>query len=660
MRNKKKKIGIIARIQYFIDNAMTKGMKSMMLILLLAVIVLSLVFGTVLGLTTNEVTVWSGIWESIMHIIDPGTITGDNGKSIVYMVLMSVATVCGLIIISTLIGIINTSITIKLENLKKGKSRIIENDHIVILGFDEEIYKIIEELITANREESKRKNSIVILDSSMTPEEMEEAVNKRIPNKYNTKLIYRKGIIYDVDSIDLCSVNTCRSVIVNVESDFVTIKCILAVASILKDNDNVHITAVIKNSDYKEAAMLASNNKVLLLDFEEIIAKMIAQAGRHTGASYVFSELFDFAGSEFYTVPADESLVGLNINEVNLYCPKAIFVGKEIKKTEKTEENGIVKITEVSEACLYPCIPEDEKIIHEDDRLIFISENSHINYLEKPHKSENKTPVVLNRKSKDLMSNILILRYSSKIETILSEQYKFLGEDSKITIAVKQEHTSKILDLKKKYKNIEIVENFDFSTDSLKKLIIDVKPESVIVLASTSDNRNDFEMSDMKRKAIMHREDSEIILLLLQLRSLINMSSEEFNFSITSEIQYSENQKLVSDTGVNDFVVGSVVTNEILAQVARQKNRYGIFEDIITAGGSDIIFKPASDYLEVGSTVKIFDIFAAEAKSKIDSVFIGYKKEKANSSGEYVFINPPKENEYVCEEKDLFIFIGKE
>ena len=36
-----------------------------------------------------------------------------------------------------------------------------------------------------------------------------------------------------------------------------TIKCILAVASIIKDNNKVHITAIIKNSDYKEAAMLA-------------------------------------------------------------------------------------------------------------------------------------------------------------------------------------------------------------------------------------------------------------------------------------------------------------------------------------------------------------------------------------------------------------------
>lgn len=648
--NKKKRIGIISRIQYSFDNAMSKGMKSMMMILLVIVALLSLIFGITLAFSSKEISIFSGIWTSIMHIIDPGTITADEGKSIVYMVLMSIVTICGVVITSTLIGIINTSITVKLENLKKGKSKIIENDHIIILGFDEEIYTIINELIIANRDESKRKKSIVILDGVLTPEEMEDAVNKRIHNKYNTKIIYRKGVIYDVDAIELCSVNTCRSVIVNVESDFVTIKCILAVASIIKDNSNVHITAVIKNPDYKEAAMLASNNKVHLLNFEDIIAKVIAQSGRYTGASHVFADLFDFNGSEFYTVKADEKLIGVDISEVNLYCPTAVFVGKEVKEGDEVK------------TYLFPCMPESERIIKKDDRLIFISETININVNSDAYKNKKQPVVSMKEFNNAIISNTLILRYSSKIETILKEEYNFFDENSKITIAVKEEHCKKLQEIKKRnnFKNLNIVENFDFSTEKLKNLIAEVRPDSVIVLASTSDNRNDFEMSDSRRKMIMHREDSEIILLLLQLRSLVDKSSDVFNFSITSEIQYSENQKLASDTGVNDFVVGSVITNEILAQVARQKNRLGIFNEIITAGDADIIFRPATDYIEAGQSAKIYDIFLAEAKQKSDYVFIGYKTEIPDENGKYVFINPEKKSKYVCRENDLFIFIGKE
>lgn len=648
MRNKKSKTGFFSKIQYLIDSTMTKGMKSMMLILFVAAAILSVLFGTFVGLTTGEATVMSGIWDSIMHIIDPGTITGDTDKSLMYMVVMSIATVCGLVIISTLIGIINTSITLKLEKIRKGKSKIIENDHIVILGFDEEIYKIIEELIISNRDETRKKKSIVILDAEKSPEEMDDAISKRIPNRYNTRIICRKGNIYDVDAIDMCSVNTCRSVIVNVESDFVTIKCILAVASVLKENDNVHITAVIKDSDYHQAAMIASNNRVLLLNFEEIIAKIIAQSGSHTGASHVFTELFGFKGSEFYTIPADEKLVGKKISEVNLYCDNAVFVGKEVKKGKN------------SRTYLYPSIPEEEQIVNEDDNLIFISSDSHIHYSDTPYLRENNVELEYKEDVERAVTSTLILRYSKKIETILAEHAKLSDKKSKVTVAVNPEDVEKVRLLKEAYgyENLEIIENFEFSSKRLKRLIERIRPQSVIVLASTTDNRNDFEMSDMKRKRLMYREDSEIILLLLQLKSLVNKT--DLDFSITSEIQYSENQNLVSKTGINDFVVGSVVTNQILAQVARQKNRLNIFQDIITAGGSDIVFRSATEFMKVGSKIKIYDIYSVASERESDIVFIGYKKDKADENGEFVFINPEKTTDYVCEENDLFVFIGKE
>jgi hypothetical protein len=64
--------------------------------------------------------------------------------------------------------------------------------------------------------------------------------------------------------------------------------------------------------------------------------------------------------------------------------------------------------------------------------------------------------------------------------------------------------------------------------------------------------------------------------------------------------------------------------------------------------------------MKVGSKIKIYDIYSLASESKSDIVFIGYKKDKADENGDFVFINPKKTSEYVCEEKDLFIFIGKD
>lgn len=644
-KNKGKKApGIFSKIRYHFDLAMSKGMKSMIGILIAASIIFSLLFGVALGMSSGDISIPSAIWTSVMHIIDPGTITADSGQGIVYMVLMSVATLFGIAVTSTLIGVINTIIMLKLENLKKGKSKIVENDHIVILGFDQEVYTIINELVISNKDESKRKQSIVILDGSMTPEEMEDCVSKNVPDLHNTKIIFRKGNIYDVDAIEKCSVNTCRSVIVNVENDFVTIKCILAVASIIKDNDKVHITAVIKNKNYAEAAQIAGNNKVMLLNFEDIIAKIIAQSGRYTGVSRVFTELFNYEGSEFYTMPANEKLIGKTLEEANLYCTNAVLVGKE-------DASG--------KTMLYSSVVGDNRIIRKEDNLIFIAKSRSVNCTNEPYFAKNDV-VHFKKIKSEIINNTLIFRYSKKIETILLEEYKFLNENSTITVAVKPEHVDKIKKIKNKHQlDRLVVEEFSFSREHLKSLIEKSQPESIIVLASASDNKNDYDISDERRMREMHKEDSEIILLLLQLRSLINENDKTFDYSITSEIQFSENQKLAKDTGVNDFVVGSILTNQILAQVSRQKSRLGIFQEIISAGNNDIIFKPAENFVDPGQTVKVFDIFKANKENK-NYVFIGYKKfdKKAPNSG--VFINPPKKSDYTCEENDLFIFIGNQ
>ena len=64
--------------------------------------------------------------------------------------------------------------------------------------------------------------------------------------------------------------------------------------------------------------------------------------------------------------------------------------------------------------------------------------------------------------------------------------------------------------------------------------------------------------------------------------------------------------------------------------------------------------------MKVGSKIKIYDIYSVASERESDIVFIGYKKDKADENGEFVFINPEKTTDYVCEENDLFVFIGKE
>ncbi len=90
---------------------------------------------------------------------------------------MLAVTLTGIFIISTLIGILSNGISDKLAELRKGRSRVLERDHVLILGWSQQIFPVIAELIEAGV--SRRRTTIVVL-ADQDRIEMEEAIRERV------------------------------------------------------------------------------------------------------------------------------------------------------------------------------------------------------------------------------------------------------------------------------------------------------------------------------------------------------------------------------------------------------------------------------------------------------------------------------------------------
>ena len=69
-----------------------------------------------------------------MRTLDTGTMGGDAGHP-GFLLGMLAVTLGGVFTTSMLIGIMSNALQSKLENLRKGRSRVIEKDHVVILGW---------------------------------------------------------------------------------------------------------------------------------------------------------------------------------------------------------------------------------------------------------------------------------------------------------------------------------------------------------------------------------------------------------------------------------------------------------------------------------------------------------------------------------------------
>ena len=89
------------------------------------------------------------LWQVTMRTIDTGTVAGDSGWS--YRIVGFLITLSGIFLVSALIGIIASGLDNRIDELRRGRSQVIETGHTVILGWSPQVFSIVAELALANR-----------------------------------------------------------------------------------------------------------------------------------------------------------------------------------------------------------------------------------------------------------------------------------------------------------------------------------------------------------------------------------------------------------------------------------------------------------------------------------------------------------------------------
>ena len=302
--DKKGKFNLKNRFKYWFDNRMTKGSLGFIRILIIVSVLLAILIAGIIILFhfNEEGEVASTFWDSIATIINAWMPSFGDG-SVGYVILMAIVAIAGVLFTSVLIGIITSAIEEKIDNLKKGNSMVLEKDHIVVLGFYPGEYTLLRQLILA----SAGKPTCVVVAEDMDREEMEESINENLDIPKNFRIVCRTVDITDPSSLEKCSVETCKTVIVSPTDDMRTIKSVLAVSALLdeKGTPEISVNAIISKNEYRFPPSIAEANNITTLETNSILAKMIAHSCTQTGLSETFREVFDFEGSEFYLIELD-------------------------------------------------------------------------------------------------------------------------------------------------------------------------------------------------------------------------------------------------------------------------------------------------------------------------------------------------------------------
>ena len=583
---------------------------------------------------------WKDIWITFLQLTDPGSMGLDNTSPVWLKFVAILAGVVGIILLSVLIAFLTTSLEKILYDFRKGRGKFIENGHTLILGWNERVIDIVRELIIAN--ESEKKASIVIL-SEEDKEKMDDLLTKRLPDTKSTQIVTTNGDIANINELIRINVNQVKSVIVlancserasmnnKINSDIQSIKSILAIIATQKGKNYLPIIAEIFTKEKRDLINYLKDDNIIAINSWNIMGKLMAQTSLTSGLEIVYNEILSFEGSEVYFY--HDIWNNINFYEAVYHFEDGIPIGIY------NESRGIV---------LRP--PKNTKLKDEDKLVILAEDDSSIRFNKSPIYSFEKREVKKIQQKRE-KKKILILGWHSIANVFISELNDYLIEGCTFDIMFNSPP-------------IELESNINHLKDQFPHFLINLinaDPLKLEHLDNINPNayHNIIILSQSQEEQSPDKIDSDTIIILLMLREITKKLE---NTNIITQVLNSENQEIITQTDVDDFIISNKLITMILAQLSEEPLIKVFYDDIFSEEGSEIYVKPATLYFNsFPQKLKFIDIISLVRMR--NEICLGIRKgdqRKKKETNFGVIINPPKDILFEISKNDFIVVLSED
>lgn len=628
-----------ARFRYWFDNSFAGG--PLVLIGWLALATAGLILlGTALvalfhGIPAGD-QVWQVFWNILSQALTPNPV--DAANSLPYLLVMLGVTLSSLFMVSILIGTLTGAIERKVEDLRKGRSRVLESGHTLILGWSPQVFTILSELMIANE---NRKDARIVILADKDKTEMEDELRARVATLGSTRIICRTGSPIDMTEIEIASPHDARSIIIlppeSDDPDSVVIKTVLALTNNpARRLQSYHIVTQIRDPKNLDVVrMIGNRDRVQPVLVGDLIARVTAQTSRQGGLSTVYTELLNFSGDEIYFTH-EPTLVGRTYGEALLAYETSAVMG--MKKGDKG-------------ASLNP--PMDTLIeagdqlfaLTEDDDTLLISGLTSISLDESVILSAGKT-------SPSKPETCLILGWNRCAAIVLRELNNYVPRGSSAMVVADPNVSAEVADVE----NVIKQECSRFANQKVSFKRGDTTDRRLLETIRAADYDHVIALSYAGLD--VQEADAKTLITLLHLRDIAER--DETPFSIVSEMLDLRNRRLAEVAKVNDFIVSDHLISLMMSQLSENADLYAVFADIFDPEGSEIYMKPVGDYVEIGKPVNFYTM--VEAARRRGQTAIGYRLaaeagEVARSYG--VHTNPQKSRLVTFVPEDKLIVLSE-
>jgi voltage-gated potassium channel Kch len=635
MTSPKRQISTSDKLRYAFDRSMAKGPAALigwLGLVSLAFVGLAAIVLTVTGIKPEDsenLPFSEAAWQSAMRAIDAGALGGDSGWS--YRFIMALVTIGGIFIVSSLIGVLTSGLEGKMDEMRKGRSFVIESDHTLILGWSSSIFTIISELVIAN-ENQKAPRIVIMADKDKV--EMEEEIRAKVGPTGRTRVVCRTGNPIDLYDLEIANPHESKAIIIlspeDDDPDSQVIKSVLAITNNPRRREQpYHIVAEIQNPENMEAAHLVGKGEAQFIQSNDLIARITVQTCRQSGMSVIYTELLDYGGDEIY-FKEEPGLVGKTFGEALSAYEESALLGMQFK-------GGLVRVN-----------PPIDTVIAAGDKLIAISEDDDTVVLSGHTSFDiNESLIQTAHSGAAAPERTLILGWNSRGPAIIRELDSYVAPGSEVMVLAEvEEAQTEIEALVGSSRNQTLRFQLGNSSDRATLDSLEIPTyQHVIVLGYIGFLQP-------------QQADARTLITLLHLRNIEQKSGQ--SLSIVSEMMDVGNRELAEVTQADDFIVSDNLISLLMAQVSENKHLNAVFNDLFDSEGSEIYLKPAGDYVAIGQSVSFYTV--VEAARRRGESAIGYRvmAHASNSKEQYgVRVNPKKSGDVTFAAEDRIIVVAE-
>ena len=323
----------------------------------------------------------SSFVTNVRWMISPNSLINlDVNENRMMLLLAIVIVVIGMILFSgAIIATVTTALRAFIEKKSRAKGRIIVNNHFVILNWSSKVPEMIYNLMLKGF-----KHNIVIL-SDKNKEYIEDELKSLfltndVKQKIKANLIVKEGDSLLRGNLEDISIEQASQICIMtkegmidvdddnvVNSDLLNLKIVLKLGSfklkedcqIVVETDSDEARGQIENLSYKIASLKSLH--IVPISFNKKLGQIIAQSLVMPHMSELYSQLFSFEGSEFYSLESQQSIeeyMKSHTDAIPVYKEDNLFVlasGEESLNKTRANEYSHDKVFSKSEVHVSEC-----------------------------------------------------------------------------------------------------------------------------------------------------------------------------------------------------------------------------------------------------------------------------------------------------------------